>query len=143
MTSFFDASSHLKTIPSRLDDKMHLVHWHPVVIGSVGGTIISTFSFLWTTPITLTVLPSLIYLHSQECNLDVQAHWQLLYKNLFLHTKMHTHCIWTHCSCEHHIKLTFKVVRTNNLKKLYFLKYNMLNNIYQLYISILSKHIYL
>ena len=32
MTSFFDASSHLKTIPLRLAGKMHLVHWHQLYI---------------------------------------------------------------------------------------------------------------
>lgn len=62
MTSIFDASSHLNTMPSRLAGRIHLAHWHPVVNGSGGGTIISTLSFLWTTPITLTVLPSLMYL---------------------------------------------------------------------------------
>ncbi|MFS7950117.1 hypothetical protein Hanom_Chr06g00579591 [Helianthus anomalus] len=64
MTSTFDASSHLKTIPSRLPGSIHFVHWHPVVNASSEGTIISTFSFLCTTPITLTVLPSLMYLLS-------------------------------------------------------------------------------
>lgn len=63
MTSIFDESSHLRTIPSRLAGKMNFAHWHPVVNGSGGGTIISTLSFLWTTPITLTVLPSFMYLH--------------------------------------------------------------------------------
>ena len=74
MTSFFDASSHLKTIPSRLAGKIHLAHWHPVVIGSGGGTIISTLSFLWTTPITLTVLPSLMYLQIWHGSSDLQPH---------------------------------------------------------------------
>jgi len=46
MTSIFDVSSHLKTIPSRLAGNIHLPHWHPVVKGSGGGTIISTLSFL-------------------------------------------------------------------------------------------------
>lgn len=62
MTSIFEVSSHLKTTPSRLAGSTHFVHWHPVDIGSDGGTIIKILSFLWTTPITLTVLPSLIYL---------------------------------------------------------------------------------
>lgn len=62
ITSIFDVSSHLKTIPSRLAGSMHLDHWHPVGNGSGGGTIISTLSFRCTTPITLTVLPSLMYL---------------------------------------------------------------------------------
>ena len=66
MTSIFDVSSHLKIIPSRLTGNIHLAHWHPVVKGSGGGTIISTFSFLWTTPITLTVLPSLMYLQKEQ-----------------------------------------------------------------------------
>lgn len=46
ITSPFDASSHLKTSPSRLVGRMHLVHWQPVENGSDGGTIISTLSFL-------------------------------------------------------------------------------------------------
>lgn len=66
MTSIFEVSSHLKTIPSRLAGSMHLAHWQPVEKGSDGGTIIKTFSFLWTTPITLTVLPSLMYLLSEK-----------------------------------------------------------------------------
>jgi hypothetical protein len=67
ITSIFDVSSHLKTIPSRLAGKIHFPHWHPVVNGSGGGTIISTLSFLWTTPITLTVLPSFMYLQKHHC----------------------------------------------------------------------------
>lgn len=59
-------SSHLKTMPSRLAGRMHLLHWHPVVMGSGGGTIIRTFSLRCTTPITLTVLPSLMYLERKE-----------------------------------------------------------------------------
>jgi len=66
MTSIFDVSSHLKIIPSRLTGNIHLAHWHPIVKGSGGGTIISTLSFLWTTPITLTVLPSLMYLQKEQ-----------------------------------------------------------------------------
>lgn len=62
ITSIFDASSQLNTTPSKLAGNILLLHWHPVVKGSGGATIISTFSFLCTTPITLTVLPSLIYL---------------------------------------------------------------------------------
>jgi hypothetical protein len=46
ITSSFDVSSHLKTIPSRLAGKMHLGHCHPVANGSGGATIISTLSFL-------------------------------------------------------------------------------------------------
>lgn len=45
MTSKFDVSSHLKTIPSRLAGNVHLDHCHPVANGSGGGTIMSTFSF--------------------------------------------------------------------------------------------------
>ena len=46
ITSIFDESSHLRPIPSRLAGNINLLHWHPVVNGSGGGTIISTFSFL-------------------------------------------------------------------------------------------------
>lgn len=45
ITSIFDASSHLRTMPSRLAGRINLDHWHPVVNGSGGGTIISTLSF--------------------------------------------------------------------------------------------------
>jgi hypothetical protein len=70
-----DVSSHLRTRPSRLVGSMHLAHWQPVEIGSAGATIISTFSFLWTTPITLTVLPSLMYLqHKQPCQNEMDSH---------------------------------------------------------------------
>jgi hypothetical protein len=66
MTSIFEVSSHLRTSPSMFVGRTHLAHWQPVEIGSDGGTIISTFSFLWTTPITLTVLPSLMYLQVED-----------------------------------------------------------------------------
>lgn len=71
ITSIFEESSHLKTIPSRLAGRIHFAHWHPVENGSDGGTIISTFSFLWTTPITLTVLPSLMYLQEERAQLGL------------------------------------------------------------------------
>lgn len=73
MTSMFEVSSHLKTIPSRLIGKMHLAHWHPVEKGSAGGTIINTLSFLRTTPMTLTVLPSLMYLQKHNENSSLNA----------------------------------------------------------------------
>lgn len=66
ITSILEVSSHRNTMPSRLAGSKHLPHWHPVEIGSEGGTIISTFSFLCTTPITLTVLPSLMYLQAKR-----------------------------------------------------------------------------
>ena len=68
MTSTFDVSSHRNTTPSGLAGRMHLLHWHPVEKGSGGGTIISTFSFRCTTPITLTVLPSFMYLITNREN---------------------------------------------------------------------------
>ncbi|MFS7918456.1 hypothetical protein Hanom_Chr03g00201271 [Helianthus anomalus] len=46
MTSGFDESSHLKTMPSKLAGSIHVAHWHPVGTGSGGGTIINTLSFL-------------------------------------------------------------------------------------------------
>lgn len=62
MASTLDESSHLNTIPSRLVGNVHLLHCQPAASGSDDGTIINTLSFLCTTPITLTVLPSFIYL---------------------------------------------------------------------------------
>ena len=76
ITSIFEVSSHLNTMPSRVAGRIHLAHWHPVGIGSGGGTIIRTLSFRWTTPITLTVLPSLMYLLSPKTarvGLDLEA----------------------------------------------------------------------
>lgn len=61
----FSDSVHLRMIPSIGAGSKTLSHWHPVVTGLVGGTIINTFSCRWRIPITLTVLPSFTYLHQQ------------------------------------------------------------------------------
>lgn len=95
MTSIFEVSSHLNTTPSRLAGSIHLAHWHPVERGSEGGTIISTLSFLWTTPITLTVLPSLMYLqltrqsnYSQSANrIFINKVMQLFFQFFLLYAK--------------------------------------------------------
>jgi len=93
MTSIFELSSHLKTIPSRLAGRIHLDHWHPVESGSGGGTIIRTLSFRRTTPITLTVLPSFIYLNKdlgeEKPNWGQHAWQGLKSNNIYINQSRH------------------------------------------------------
>ena len=66
-TSSFKLSWHMSIIPKRFVGKKSFPHWHPVEMRSEGGTIINKLSFFfWITPITVTVLPSLINLHMNK-----------------------------------------------------------------------------
>ena len=73
ITSALWLSSQVKVRPSMYVGRRQHGQRHPVDMGSEGGTIMSTLSSRWTTPITLTVLPSFIYLQNQ------------MYANLFPH----------------------------------------------------------
>ena len=68
ITSAFGSSSLTKITPCRIVGSKNLFHWQPVEMGCEGATIISTSSDLWTTPITVTVLPSFMYLIGQTDN---------------------------------------------------------------------------
>ena len=103
-------SSHLKTMPSRLAGRIHFAHWHPVGNGSGGGTIIRTFSFRWTTPITLTVLPSLMYLSYHQFQFSIRRKHQ---KGIY-----DAWVFWPLMKCKpgvynnfYHLKLCFPVIK--------------------------------
>ena len=65
ITSAFWLSSQVKVRPSMYVGRRQHGQRQPVETGSEGGTIMSTLSSRRTTPITLTVLPSFIYLQNQ------------------------------------------------------------------------------
>lgn len=65
ITSVASLSSHVKMRPSIYVGRRHWAHRQPAETGSGEGTIMRTLSCRLTIPITLTVLPSLIYLMIQ------------------------------------------------------------------------------
>lgn len=99
MTSIFELSSHLNTMPSGLAGRMHLADWHPVKIGCGVETIIIKLPFCWTTLITLTVLPSFIYLNKDvgEETLNWEQHaWQEFKKKKLKNTFTNNYTSYQH-----------------------------------------------